>query len=147
METASRKKREPLLVDVPWLRARLDDPSLRLVDLRGGSSHRAGHLPGAVALAWESLVDPVDGSVVGAPVFAGTMSAIGIGDDHLVVAYEQHEPVEALSFVYALRRYGHARAFALSGGAVSWIAAGQRLSRGPSRAVPASFTARLAGVS
>lgn len=125
----TRRARPELFVDAAWVWRKRDDPSLRIVDLRGRSAHRAGHVPGANALGWADLVDPVDGSVVDAIAFAGVMSEIGIGDEHVVVAYDQHEPSASLHFVWALRRYGHEAAVALAGGAASWIVAGYPLSR------------------
>uniref|UniRef100_UPI00248151E9 sulfurtransferase n=1 Tax=Liquorilactobacillus sicerae TaxID=1416943 RepID=UPI00248151E9 len=107
------------------------------------SSHRAGHLPGAAAFDWDDLVDPVDGSLVGAAAFAGAMSEIGVGDDHVVVAYDQHEPSASLRLVWALRRYGHEAAYALVGGLAAWVLGGHPLARVSARPPRASFTARV----
>lgn len=139
---ARKSRPAPLLVDAAWVERRLDDSAIRLIDVRGTTAHRAGHLPGAAAVWWDSLVDPVDGSLANAATFAGAMSNAGVGDDHVVIVYDQHEPTTALRLVWALRRFGHDAAFALAGGAAAWIAQGRPLSRETVAPTPASFTAR-----
>ena len=139
----ARRARPGLLVDPTWVRQRMSDVALRLVDLRGQSAYRTGHLPGSAALWWDDLVDPVDGSVAGAAVFAGIMSQAGVGDEHVVVAYDQHEPATSLQLVWALRRYGHEAAFALAGGITAWVLAGYALVRRSTPPPRASFTARV----
>jgi thiosulfate/3-mercaptopyruvate sulfurtransferase len=61
------RPRDGVMVDAAWIHARLDDPSLTLVDARpdeeytgadnglGGRVH-PGHIPGAYPLYWEKLV-------------------------------------------------------------------------------------------
>jgi len=88
-------------VDGEWLRDHLDDPGLVIADVRwylddrsGRHAYDAGHVPGAV------FVD-LDTDLAGPPSFTGgrhplpdpvefsrTMSRLGIGDTHRVVAYD-----------------------------------------------------------
>ena len=54
---------EPL-VSTAWLAAHLDDPAVRIIDCRwylrpfdercGDDEYRAGHIPGAVHLRWDT---------------------------------------------------------------------------------------------
>src|SRR4051794_18391056 len=99
------------LVSAEWLEAHLDDPSVRVVDIRGyvatrpvgpgveEASYRgapeefdAGHIPGAVFVDWTRDIvdpdDPVPAQVAGPDRFAEAMGSRGIGDDTLVVAVD-----------------------------------------------------------
>ncbi len=84
----SEYARPDLLVDVDWLQARLDDADVRIVDCDGAAAYRRAHIPGAVF----SEAHPYKGEdrrfVMKPEEFATAMSALGIGPDTTVVAYE-----------------------------------------------------------
>lgn len=105
---------EVVVADVRWY---LDDRD-------GRAAHRAGHVPGAVfvdldeALAGEPgergrhpLPDPVD--------FAEAMGRAGIGDDDVVVGYDDAGGAIAARLVWMLRVTGHMAAV-LDGGIQAW---------------------------
>jgi thiosulfate/3-mercaptopyruvate sulfurtransferase len=149
-------------VSTDWLAAHLDDPALRVVDIRGqvrppGSKPRyvpkpkdyaASHVPGAVFVDWTRDIvdpdDPVPSQIARADAFAARMTALGIGDDTLVVAYDDYNHIFAGRLAWALRYYGHDAARILDGGWKRWTAEG----RATTREVPAPkpppkpFTAR-----
>lgn len=50
--------RAELLAETDWLAQHLNDPDLRVVDMRSESAYRKGYLPGAVHLDWKTLKDP-----------------------------------------------------------------------------------------
>lgn len=145
-------------VEVSWLRERLADPRLRLVDARSvphGGTHAmpspraqydGGHIPGAVHLDYaEHLSDPATpyATRVAPPeAFARTLGAHGIGDDALVVAYDAGTIPFAARMVWMLRYYGHAEAYVLAGGLPAWVAAGGEVSSEPATPLPATFTPR-----
>ena len=146
-------------VEVSWLRERLADPRLRIVDARSvphGGTHAmpspraqydGGHLPGAVHLDYaEHLSDPATpyATRVAPPdAFARTLGAHGIGDDALVVAYDAGTIPFAARMVWMLRYYGHAEAYVLAGGLPAWVAAGGALATEPATPVAAAFTPRM----
>lgn len=77
------------------LRKRLDDPKLRLIDARtageyGGETPygeaRGGHVPGAVHLPWESLLD-ANGVLRPRPELEAALKAKGIGPEQDNVSY------------------------------------------------------------
>ncbi len=60
------RRRDDIVVDAPWVRARLQDPSVALVDARAkefykgesaGMASRAGHIPGAVNIPFSATVE------------------------------------------------------------------------------------------
>ena len=123
---------EPL-VSTAWLADHLDHPDLRIVDCRwylrpfdercGDDEYRAGHLPGAVHLRWDAeLADPDrPASMLASPErFAAAMEAVGIGDDHYVVTYDDHHVPVAARVWWALRVYGHDAVAVLDGGITKW---------------------------
>lgn len=158
--------RERLLAQTGWLAAHLDDPDLRIVDMRGyvrstdlGPGHQSaayvgapeeyaeGHIPNAIYLDWtRDIVDPDDSvQVQVAPPerFAAALAQRGIGDEHLVVAYDAHPTSQfATRLWWALRYYGHERAMVLDGGLAKWQREGRPLTTEAPTFPPATFTPR-----
>lgn len=160
--------RSDFLVETAWLEAHLQDPDVRIVDMRGyvrtvpkeGSDglHEAvyvgapdeyarEHIPGAIYLDWTqdivNLHDSVEAQIATPEQFAEVMQRSGIGDQHLVVAYDSH-PVSqfATRLWWALNYYGHTRVVVLNGGLPKW----KRENRSLDDSVPsypgATFTPR-----
>src|SRR5690348_12958776 len=111
--TRSMRERNHFLVETDWLAEHLQDPNLRIVDMRGyvrtvtvqpgvqeasyvgaREEYAQGHIPGAVYIDWTQdivdLDDPVEAQVASASQFAQTLERLGIGDEHLVIAYDTH---------------------------------------------------------
>ncbi len=143
METAAIED-EPSLVTTDWLEAHLDDPNLRVVDIRGYVTTRpvapgveeatylgapaefaAGHIPGAVFIDWTrdivDLDDPVKAQVASPERFAEAMAARGIGDATRVVAVDHMGGQYATRLWWALKYYGHDRVSVLDGGWNRWV--------------------------
>jgi thiosulfate/3-mercaptopyruvate sulfurtransferase len=136
---------QPAEVTVAWLLARLnDDPSLRLVDV---SSHRIGrqpgYLPGAVLLDWEGAFGRSPSVRPSPLVLASVMSQLGIGDDHLVVLYDEGRGARSLPIHGWLLRFGHQRVFSLAGGRSEWVRRELRLVPEPAKHSAASFTVKI----
>jgi thiosulfate/3-mercaptopyruvate sulfurtransferase len=150
-------------VSTDWLAGHLGDPSVRVVDVRGKvlppgtkpryqakrSDYDASHIPGAVFVDWtQDIVDPADPvpmQVAGPVPFAAKMSELGIGDETLVVAYDDYDHIFAGRFAWALRYYGHEGVRILDGGWGRWLAESRptRQSTAPEAApLSAVFTAR-----
>jgi len=114
------------VVSVAWWQAHRDEVVLADVrrDLDGGSgvqAYEAGHLPGAVLVDLERWLAGPPSSEDGRhplpdpEVFAEGMAQAGIGDDDIVVAFDDSEGVVAARLVWMLRVTGHAAAL-LDGG-------------------------------
>ena len=114
------------LVDAAWLAAHLDDPNVVVVDGDVEAGYLRGHIPGAVLVPDNYEKDPATGRVHILPPegFAAMCQNLGIGDDTLVVAYDNNQSLYAARLWWALNYYGHSNVKVLDGGWRQWIAAG-----------------------
>ena len=135
--------RSNFLVETSWLAEQLQDPDLRIVDMRGyvrtvendgiqearyegaRDEYEQSHIPGAVYIDWTrdivNLDDTVKAQIAPTEQFAQMMSGIGIGDQHLVVAYDAHPASQfATRLWWALKYYGHDKVVVLNGGLLKW---------------------------
>lgn len=161
--TVAEYKHPEALATTEWLAAHLDDPSVRVVDMRyyvrltsGGSfravsgrkAYRQGHIPGAVFVDFASdLADPEDDvplNILPPRSFEALMGRLGIGGDSTVVVYDDSGGTWAARLWWALRYYGHDAAKVLNGGLTKWAAEGRPLeTRTPTPTPPAAtFRAR-----
>ncbi|HWE64421.1 MAG TPA: rhodanese-like domain-containing protein, partial [Chloroflexota bacterium] len=162
----AQSERERWLAESDWLAAHLEDPGVRVVDMRGvvetttGSDgqqtaayrgqrdeYLAGHIRGAIFLDWTADIidpgDPVPAQVAPPARIAGVLGNAGIGDETLVVAYDNHPTSQfATRLWWVLRYYGHDRVKVLNGGLRRWQREGRPLSRDVPRYAPATFTPR-----
>jgi thiosulfate/3-mercaptopyruvate sulfurtransferase len=125
-----------LLISVQELAARLDDPTLRLADVRwfvgepdrGRREYDEGHLPGAMFVDLDrDLAAPTGPGRHPLPdpaVFAARMGELGIGPDDLVVAYDDSLGTIAARLWWMLDNLGHENVALLDGGLKAWRAAG-----------------------
>jgi thiosulfate/3-mercaptopyruvate sulfurtransferase len=119
----------PLLVDVAWLKTRLGDPGLRVVDM--GTDPRAydrAHIPGAVYLNIEdSRIRVPEGGfrLPTAAEGARLLGALGIAPTTHVVIYDDSGGLHASRLFFTLEVLGHGRVSVLDGGIQAWRRAGQ----------------------
>jgi len=149
-----------IVVTTEWLAGHLGEPGLCVVDIRGkvlppGSKPRylpkredydASHVPGAVFVDWTTDIvdtaDPVPVQIAGPKAFARKMGELGIGDETLVVAYDDYDHIFAGRLAWALRFYGHDDVVVLDGGWSRWVAERQPTTSEVPVRKPASFTPR-----
>jgi thiosulfate/3-mercaptopyruvate sulfurtransferase len=149
------------LVSTEWLAEHLDHPRVRVVDMRGKvlpptapkphyfarhEDYAAGHIPGAVYIDWTKdivdLDDPVPAQVAPPEKIAALFGGLGIGDDTIVVAYDDWFSMFAGRLLWVLRYYGHEGARILNGGLLKWQAEGRPMTTELPGFAPASFTPR-----
>lgn len=149
------------LVSTEWLAANLGHPQLRVVDMRGKvlpptapkphyfprhEDYAAGHIPGAVYIDWTrdivDLDDPVLVQVAPPEKIARVLGGLGIGDDSVVVAYDDSFSMFAGRLLWVLRYYGFENARILNGGSVKWLAEGRPFTTEIPNYPPATFTPR-----
>jgi thiosulfate/3-mercaptopyruvate sulfurtransferase len=149
------------LVSTEWLAANLGDPRLRVVDMRGKvlpptapkphyfprhEDYAAAHIPGAVYLDWTTdivdLDDPVPAQVAPPAKIARVLGERGIGDDSVVVIYDDWFSMFAGRLLWVLRYYGFENARILNGGMVKWLAEGRPVTAELPAHPPATFTPR-----
>jgi thiosulfate/3-mercaptopyruvate sulfurtransferase len=150
------------LVSAQWLLEHHRDADVRVADARfslgqpdaGITAYRVGHVPGAVFLDLErDLSSPVRPDKKGGRhplpdphALAAKLGALGIGDEHLVVAYD--DPSAGQGFYAAhlwwlLRYLGHEGVAVLDGGLPAWIGAGGALETASPEHPRSSFTPRV----
>ena len=122
-----------LLVGPDWLRERLDDSNLRLLDLSELPDYRDGRIPGAQHIWWQDLIEiynPVYGMLVGPEGRQKVIREAGITPDSMVVCYDRSGGVYAGRLIWLLRYMGFTNARLLVGGLQSWRESGGELSTG-----------------
>lgn len=126
------------LVSTAWLAVHLDDPDLRVIDatwfLEAGrdarAEYEAAHIPGARFFDLDEISDRRSALPHMAPppeLFISRMRAMGIGDGHQVVVYD-NSPVRSAARVWWLfRLMGKKDVAVLDGGLGKWRAEGRPL--------------------
>ena len=135
-------------ISLAALAARLDDPDLRIVDVRwylgqpgrGRTAYDAAHLPRATYLDLDEDLSARGGAgrhpLPSPEAFARRLGSAGIGSQHLVVAYDDCGGWVAARLWWMLEDLGHRRAAVLDGGLPAWQAAGLPLTTGIPRWPP-----------
>ena len=134
------------------------EPNVRIVDTRskphgapndeptGAQQYASGHIPGAVHLDYaHELADPATpyaARVAPPELFAKTMGEFGIGDESVIVAYDNGDIPYAARFIWMMRYFGRDDAMILGGGYKEWLARGGRPSTDVPQPARAAFTAR-----
>jgi len=124
--------RPEILVDTAWLAKNLEDPKVRIVDLRAADKYQEGHIPGAVNLLTSQVTATVGGIVNMAPLpsdFAKIMEQAGVGDDTKVVMVDDGNMLWASRLLWTLDYYGHKGSVVLHGGQAAWAADGREVTR------------------
>ena len=143
--------------EIPWIvsvadleRLEEEQPRLVLADVRwyldgrsGLDAYESGHLPGAAFVDLDTvLASPPTAEEGRHPLplpetFAAGMEIAGIGDDSVVVAYDDASGASASRLVWLLRATGHQAAL-LDGGLPAWVAehGADALETGPDQVLP-----------
>ena len=130
MTTAGGFAHPEYLVDVAWLDAHKRDSHLAIVDTDVEAAYGRGHIPGAVLVPDNFEKDP-DSSrrhIMNPQQFTAMCQNLGIGDDTLVIAYDNSQSLYAARLWWALNYYGHTNVKVLDGGWRRWVAEGGSVS-------------------
>lgn len=148
----------PRLVDAAWLKARLDDPQIRVVDATvhltfdengartesGRATYEQAHVPGATFVDQLTDLTVHDGEAPfeAAPSehVAAVLGAAGVGDDHTVVVYDHVNGIWATRLWWQLTYEGHRDVVVLDGGLKAWQDAGLPVASGGAAYAPSTFT-------
>ncbi len=126
------------------LAARLERPDdVRVVDVRwylgrpgdGRRAYEAGHIPGAIFLDVDTDLVAAEGAgrhpLPSPRDFRRRLEAAGIGDRHVVVAYDDVGGWVASRLWWMLDDLGHRATAVLDGGYPAWVAEGRPTIEGP----------------
>ncbi|MFM1800947.1 MAG: 3-mercaptopyruvate sulfurtransferase [Planctomycetota bacterium] len=133
----------PHLVSCQWLKDHLNQPDIRVVDMRGYVVTRQieqgvdqadykgayleylqGHIPGSTYIDWTNhivdLNDPVPAQIAPPDKFTEAIRSRGINSDSHVIAVDHAGGQFATRLWWALKYYGHDRVSVLDGGYIRW---------------------------
>lgn len=133
-----------MLVETGWLEAHLNDPDVRVVDLRSASAYDQGHIKNAVLLD-ESMLRKGDEQVLFLPPasdVAALMSRLGISNSTHIVAYDDVGGNRAARLWLVLDHYGHERISLLNGGWQKWVKEGRPVTTETTTFPPGDFKVR-----
>lgn len=131
-----------ILVSTDWLAENMGASDLRIVDatyfLEGmgrdaAAEYEAQHIPGAVYLNLDELVDSNDSrpNMVPPPEkFASRMQALGLGDGSRIVLYDNSPLKSAARAWWLLETFGAPNIAILDGGLGKWLAEGRETESG-----------------
>jgi thiosulfate/3-mercaptopyruvate sulfurtransferase len=101
------------VVDIEWVRERLDSPGLTVVDVRDAWEYEGiGHVPGAVNIPFDSFRADEHGAaeagmLPGADAFGELLGTAGIASADDIVAYDDTHGVFAARLLVTAELYGH----------------------------------------
>ncbi len=157
---------EKHLVTSAWLQEQISGgkSDIRIVDMRGTvkavtsttgeqtaeyhgafEEYQKGHIPGAIYLDWTSdiadIEDPIPAQAASPEKIEAVLSAVGIGNNTEVIAYDSHPSLQfATRLWWLLNYYGHTCVRVLQGGWSGWLDGGHPISQGVTQHLPAVFT-------
>jgi len=136
---------ESLIVDQEWLKARLDDPNVLVIDARDLLSYRRSHIPGAVNVGDRDVHDftgPGGRTLKSPAELEAVFRRAGLNQGQTVVVYSDDRSrgmAERLFFV--LEYLGASDVRVLQGGFEEWERSGAPVTRDASPVEPGNFTA------
>ena len=134
-----------VLVSTNWVKERLDDPKVKLVEIDVDTqAYSAGHVPGAVGFNWQTqLQDQVRRDIVAKDEFERLMSDAGISPDDTVVVYGDNNNWFAAYGFWLMKLYGHRDVRLMNGGRAKWLNEDDKeLTTDPPRVTPTSYRAQ-----
>lgn len=125
----------------------LAEPGVRIIDLRRQlpplpSPYAIGHVPGASWLDVDCVLPDPSRKPRSLLEFAATMARHGIGDDDVVVLYDEVKYGSAAALAQAMVELGHSTVGVLIGGWDAWLAAAYPVDPVPREYPPSTYTAR-----
>lgn len=130
------------LVTTRWLADEMGACDLRIVDASAflpehgrdaAAEYAACHIPGAVFMALEDLVDsaaPYANTLPSPEKFASRMQSLGLGDGSRIVLYDESPIRSATRAWFMLRLFGAQNVALLDGGIARWKAEGRACAQG-----------------
>lgn len=140
------------LVSPGWVTARLQDPSLVLLDTSwylpsqgrdAEAEYQRAHIPGALRFDLDAASEPATDlphMLPSAERFAGIMEQLGVRPTDHVVCYDgSGVNLSAARVWWMFRVFGHRRVSVLDGGFPAWSSATRPVQRGTARRPPTGY--------
>jgi len=120
-----------LLVDGEWVLARLNEPNVRIIDVRSQPEYDRGHIQTAVRLDFERLRITVNGVKNVAPqeTVESILEELGVVPETTVVIYDEEYSLDAALVFWTLEYYGHKDVRILNGDWSQWLVDGHPTSK------------------
>jgi len=114
-----------------------------LVDANNGVTYKKRHAEGAISISRAAIVinQPVPNMLAPASQIEEVMSASGIGNDTLVLAYDDNKNMDAARLWFTLKVYGHENVKVVSGGLNALAAAGVQVVKTTPSVTAVAYTA------
>jgi thiosulfate/3-mercaptopyruvate sulfurtransferase len=121
----------------------LEQPGTVVVDARPFPEYREGHVSGAVNVSRADIVvlQPFPNLVAPAEQIERVLGSRGIGNDTLVIAYDDNNNMDAARLWWTLKAYGHDKVKVVSGGLEALKREGYALETGTPSVQSVSFSA------
>lgn len=143
------------LVSVEWVRNRISDPHLVLLDASWhmpaagrdpNVEYGSGHIPGARFFDIDAISDTsslLPHMLPAAEAFAASVSGLGISNADQIVIYDTVGLFSAARAWWMFRAMGHDKVAVMDGGLPAWSAAGGTTTDVEERFEPTTYEARL----
>ncbi|MCL6577920.1 MAG: hypothetical protein K6T73_00850 [Candidatus Bathyarchaeota archaeon] len=133
------------LITTAQLEANLDNPYVRIVDVRPYDQYISGHIPNAVYLAREEIYmeNNVGVHIPSENQIVITMSNLGIEENTCAVLYDDSYGLWATWAFFVLQYYGHTNVYILDGGWTKWLHENREYSNDVPKVAQANFPAML----
>lgn len=142
MAPMSDKISLPLLIEPEQLLPLLGDKRLLILDTSKPDNYAQHHIPGALHIAPSSLqsgLKPAAGKLPNNEQLKALFSAIGLTDQHHVIAYDDEGGGWAGRLIWTLDVLGHKNYSYLNGGLPTWINEGYRCETEVTAATPCDY--------
>lgn len=121
---ASEYANPQLLVETDQLAAMSAKPDVRVVDVRAKADYDAGHIPNAVHLGFQDVVDAgshIQSAILPNAQVAKMLGQRGIGKDTMVIFYDDTGGFRAARLFWMMEYFGHRRTAIVNGGYTKWL--------------------------
>lgn len=120
-----------LLVDGEWVLAHLNEPNVRIIDVRSEVEYVRGHVQNAIRLDFERLRVTVNGvrNVAPQETVESVLGELGVVPETMVIVYDEQYSLDAALVFWTLEYYGHKDVRILNGDWSQWLVDGYPVSK------------------
>ena len=113
-----------LLVDAGWLADHIQEPNIRIIDMRAPDQYQKSHVPGSVNIPIEDITTSVNGIPfeIDRQGVQSTLNRIGLAPEMTAVIYDNLGMMDSARLFWTLEYAGHPDARILDGGWNAWQA-------------------------